>query len=609
MTLKLIRRKPAAIAATLAPILILPAASAGAQPGARALAARSPLPQVTISPLRGTPDASPQTQISFLGAPARDLSRIVVVGSRTGRHRGRLRAYATGTGASFLPAARFAPGERVTVHATLSAAGRRTRIATSFAVATPYAISATALPAFPATPSSVLSFASAPRLRPPTVNVTVPGADPALGDIFLTPVYGDSEAGPMIVSPTGGLVWFKPEPEGMQAANLQVQRYLGRKVLTYWQGRIALGHGIGEGVIRDTRYREIAVVHAGNGLQTDMHDFTLGAGGVAYITIYDPVRWNLSAVGGPANGALDDSVVQEIDVRTGLVMFEWHALGHVPLSASHMAPLDDPTAVYDFFHINRIQLLPRGDLLVNARNTWAAYKIDHRTGRILWQLGGRHSTFRLGPDVAFAWQHDTTMLPDGTVQIFDNEDDPEVRSSSRGIIVALDFRTRVATLLRTYVDPDQPVLTASQGDVQALPGGDRLLGFGQVGLVSELSSSGKLTLEMEFAPWVQSYRAFRFPWATTPASRPAVVVTSAAGGGSTQLAASWNGATSVAAWRVLAGASPATLRPLGAATPSAGFETDISVATAARYVAVTALAADGRALATSRPAAVTTPVA
>jgi hypothetical protein len=299
-------------------------------------------------------------------------------------------------------------------------------------------------------------------------------------------------------------------------------------------------------------------------------------------------------------------VVQEIDIRTGLVMFEWHALGHVPLSASHLAPLADPTAVYDYFHINRVQRLSGGDLLINARNTWAAYRIDHRSGSIRWQLGGRHSSFRLGRGVRFAWQHDTTMLPDGMVQIFDNEDQPQEATSSRGILLSLDYRTHTATLRHSYVDPDQAVLTASQGDVQALPGGDHLLGFGQVGLVSEVDDAGALTLEIELAPYVQSYRAFRYPWHATPASRPAIAASLDAGASSVSVAASWNGATGVTAWRVLAGQSPGALHPVGPAMPSTGFETDLTAATNAPYVAVSALGARGRVLATSRAVAVAT---
>jgi hypothetical protein len=360
-------------------------------------------------------------------------------------------------------------------------------------------------------------------------------------------------------------------------------------VLTYWQGEIDLDHGIGEGLIDNTHYQTIARVRAGNGLSMDLHEFELSPHGVAWITIYEPVYADLRSVGGSAHGIIEDCVVQEIDVRTGLVMFEWHAMGHVPLSASHWPVPRTAGSIWDWFHINTIDVEPDHNLLINSRNTWAAYQVGHSYGEVLWSLGGRSSNFKFGPGAAFAWQHDATLLPDGTVQIFDNEDDPEIEDRSRGIDLRLDFATHTATLVRQYVNPGQLVLSNSQGDVQQLPNGDHLLGWGSVGLVSELAPTGALTFELKLATGVASYRAYRFPWTATRAG----------GATSTQIAASWNGATRVAEWQVLAGASAGALSAVGAPVASSGFETSITAATGAPYVAVQALGAAGAVLATS----------
>jgi hypothetical protein len=90
---------------------------------------------VTISPLNGTPDASPQTQISFLGVPAGQILDVSVVGSRSGRHGGELRAYASAAGASFVPTRGFTEGERVTATAVLGARGHGQRVGTTFYIA------------------------------------------------------------------------------------------------------------------------------------------------------------------------------------------------------------------------------------------------------------------------------------------------------------------------------------------------------------------------------------------------------------------------------------------------------------------------------------------
>ena len=71
-----------------------------------------------------------------------------------------------------------------------------------------------------------------------------------------------------------------------------------------------------------------------------------------------------------------------------------------------------------------------------------------------------------------------------------------------------------------------------------------------------------------------------------------------AGSGALSVAASWNGATQVASWKVLAGASATALAPVLTA-PKSGFETTIKASTAGPYVAVQALDASGNVLGTS----------
>jgi hypothetical protein len=582
------------------------ALAAGVVPAA-AHAAAPTLPSVTISPLQGTPDASPTTQISFLGVPTADLSQISVDGSRSGSHGGKLETYATGTGASYVVPRPFASGETVTVSALETVKGQRRSIGTTFTVGSLYAIPPAPPTQAPpvAAPGTVASLVSVPSIHPTTIAVTTPAADPALGDVFLTPAGGPSQAGSMIVNPAGQMVWFAPSPQGSQAADLRLQQYLGHPVLTYWQGRIAFGHGLGSGIIDDQSYHQIARVNAGNGLAMDLHDFVLGPGGVALITVYEPVNMNLKAFGGASNGVLEDCVVQEIDVRTGLVMFEWHALGHIPLSASYSKPWPGPgLAGWDWFHINSIDLQSSQNLLISSRNTWAVYDIGHTYGEVLWTLGGRHSTFTLGPNVRFAWQHDATRLADGSIEIFDNEDTPKIGARSRAIDIALNFATHAATLTHEYVDPAQVVLSPSQGDVQQLPNTDQLVGWGQIGLVSEFSPTNVLTFQLSLPPPVQSYRAYRFPWSAQPAAPPVVAASRATGSATTAIAASWNGATGVVAWQVLAGSSASALAAVSTPVASSGFETAISAATSAPYVAVQALGAGGAVLATSAALAV-----
>ncbi len=555
---------------------------------------------VTVSPLPGSRDSSPGTQISFLGVPAAELSGISVVGTLTGGHAGHLLAYSQGDGASFLPAQPFAEGERVTVRARVRIGGAVRALVDEFAIASEDRIGSTPETIHSGGPAEVQSFHSRPDLRPPVVSVTADSPAVAPGDEFVAPYSGPGQAGPMILDPSGQLVWFKALPQYTSATNFRVQEYAGKPVLTWWQGDISVhGFGLGEDVIADSTYTDIAHVKAGNGDQADLHDFQLTPQGTALITAYRPILCNLSGVGGAADGAVSDGVLQEIDVKTGLVMYEWTSIDHVGLDESYERASASKTGwPFDFFHINSISLDPDGSLLISARNTWTVYELDPRTGRILWQLGGRHSSFAEGPGARTAWQHDPRELPDGLISVFDNGSSPSVHRQTRGILLRLDQQNGTATLVSQFTHPP-PLLAESQGDMQALGNGDWFLGWGQAPDFSELGPEGQLLFDAHFPTHTQSYRSLRFEWTGTPAHPPTFVL-QPGGPGAGTVYASWNGATLVASWRVLAGAGAAGLHPVAQVVRS-GFETAIPLpaATAGPYLAVQALGASGQVLGVS----------
>jgi hypothetical protein len=577
--------------------------------------------RVTVSPGPGVRDASAASQVSFLyaagagGDAAKKLTNVLVTGSRSGAHPGRLLAYSQGDGASFVPTMPFTPGEHVTVHAVLAEASKTTPFAWSFTVAVPddpgaATVTETTRPSSaPApAPKEYQSFHSRPDLRPPDVTVSAKAQTAVGGDLFLAPYSGVGQYGPMILDEHGNLVWFESlAPAGTRAAGLRVQQWEGRPVLTWWQDPLIAGHSKAAGeVIANSSYRTIAVIRAGNGYQPDLHEFQITPQGVGLITVYDAIDCNLAAVGGPKNGAVADTLLQGIDLKTGLVMYEWHSLDHVPLRNSYASAA--PTSKgepFDYFHINSIDSEQNGDLLVDARNTWAAYDVDPRTGQVRWELGGRHSSFRLGPGASPAWQHDARQQPDGAITFFDNGAFPAVHPQSRAIELALDPANMTATLVRSY-EHQNALVAGSQGNVQALAGGDWMVGWGQAGYLSEVNPAGQLLFNAHLPPDWESYRTYAFPWSGQPSEPPALAVAPSSGASSgvassTTVYASWNGATEVAAWRVLAGPSPSALAAVATA-PKAGFETVLTAPASpgGGYVAVQALDGAGAVLGTSR---------
>ena len=571
-----------------------------AGPAALSLAACVPLlaptcaSALTVSPLNGTPDASPATQVSFLGTPAAQISGVAVNGSRSGAHGGRIEAYASAPGASFLPTRPFSPGERVTVSAEVGPNHRR--ISWGFTVAeqlaNPVAVSASVAAPKPGT---VQSFASEPALQPPSVDLTTGSGAVAPGDIFLAPDHGYGQSGPMIIDDSGQLVWFQAAPSGEVAMDLQMQSYEGKPVLVWWQGHIVDGVGFGTDEIYGSNYEPVGQIAGGNGYDADLHVVRITPEGSAYVTAYSLVHADLSSAGGSHHAILQDSILQEIDIKTGLVMFEWHAYGHVALSDSyyHPGPTDHP---WDYFHINAFSPDPwsDGNFIISARNTWTMYEIDHHTGAILWRLGGKHSSFHMGPGTGTAWQHDASWQPDHTLSIFDNGATPKVHSQSRVVRERIDWAHRSVVLVARAVH-NPPILSGSQGDDEPLPNGDSFVGWGEAPYFTEFSPSGQILFDGHLD--AQSYRAFLFPWSGTPASPPSLAV-QATGPETATVYASWNGATHVSSWAVLAGRSPTTQSRI-ASSPRSGFETAIALHSAAAWFSVRALDSSGRVLASS----------
>jgi hypothetical protein len=424
------------------------------------------------------------------------------------------------------------------------------------------------------------------------VSVLTPAHRTAPGYVFLAPKKDVDQAGPLILDDRGQVVWFDPlETHGV--TDFRVQTYRGKPVLTWWQGQSDQGVGNGHYVIMDGRYRQIAVVRAGNGLHGDIHEFLITPRNTALITVYHEVPYDLSPWGGARQGRLNEGVVQEVDIATGRVLFEWHSAEHVPPSESYEPLPKDASTAWDYFHVNSIDRDGSGRLLVSARHTHAVYEIRKSDGAILWRLGGKESDFASGPGSRFAWQHDARRLPDGTIMLFDNAASDPGTARSKVLVLRVDERRRTATLVRRY-GHSPPLLSTSQGNAQLLADGHVFVGWGSNPYATEYDRAGNVRFDLRFGVGrVDSYRAFRFGWTGVPTTRPAVALRPA--DDRTTVYASWNGATEVARWRILAGADAARLSPVVTVARD-GFETHVTVSSTAPIFAVEALAADGSVL-------------
>ncbi|MBA2510228.1 MAG: arylsulfotransferase family protein [Rubrobacteraceae bacterium] len=442
------------------------------------------------------------------------------------------------------------------------------------------------------------AFRSRPDLRPPAVSVARRSEGTAPGYVFVAPKNGPGETGPgqrgpMIVDDEGRPVWFRPlETEGVDAMDFKVQRYKGRPVLTWWQG-LHTTYGLGEYALLDGSYEELTRVRAGGGYQADLHEILITGQDTALITIYGLVTHDLSLVGGSTSGVTAEGVVQEIDVETGEVLFEWHSLDHVGIEESYFPPPESPAEPFDYFHINSIDVDDDENLLVSARKTSAEYKIDRQSGALLWRLDGKRSDFRMNPGASTRYQHDIRRQPDGTITLFDNGEEGE-NALSRAVVARLDEVAMKADLVREYVHTGRR-LSVTQGNAQRLPNGNAFVGWGSEPGFSEFHGDGELLFDVNFPGGVESYRAFRFPWVGRPGDEPAVAAEPGPTPGEISVHASWNGATEVTSWGILAGPAPDRLKTLGF-VPRDGFETSMVVRTDDPYFGVKAVDRRGRTL-------------
>jgi len=462
---------------------------------------------------------------------------------------------------------------------------------------------APATPTLPTPPGSYPAGSFLYRTRPdlwsPTVDVVHQAAGAADGCILLTPATGP---GPVIVDDAGHTLWVHPNTES-RAFNLRMATYQGRPVLTWFEGQIVLGTGRGEYVLMDETYAEVTRVRAGNGLAGDLHEFIVTPEGTALFTAYvQAPEPGATLVASPTAAGILDSVVQEVDIATGRVLFEWHASEHIDIAESYASRSAD--APFDFFHVNSIDVEPDGNLLVSARHTWTVYRINRSTGQVIWRLGGKKSDFAMEPATSFSWQHDARRQPDGSISLFDdgsNGTPPPTEDHSRAIVLDVDEVNFTATLRRAY--GHDPLLSAgSQGSVQALPNGDFLVGWGDQPWFTEYTADGDTVLDASMPNGSFSYRAFRFEWHGRPLDRPTVVAMPF--DGVTTLYASWNGATEIADWVVLGGPAADALSPIST-QPWIGFETALTISSQPAFVAARALDGSGAVLGESGAIATT----
>lgn len=580
------------------------AVAAGLLPGLVAAApAHAADPPVHAFPAPGEHYASPDSGITLRGADASGVT-VHVSGSVSGEHTGTLRANSDGHGSTFTPSKPFAPGEQVTVRTDVPVQGGSGESYT-FTVARPVAESRRPPDAADATPDATQAtpdaasactpglpgFRSRPDLAAPGACVNIRAHGTAPGYLFMAPKASRGHGGgPTIYDEDGHLIWYQGSG-GKLIDDVKVIGYNGRQVLAYFDGANAGGHGEGEYTLLNDHYTVIGHVRS-VGYQTDLHELVMSSPTSALVGAYNAVT--------RGGKQIYDYVVQEIDIPTGAVLWEWHALDHIATSLSRVPA---PTSgIWDYFHGNSIGLTHDGNVLISSRNTWGVYKINRITGAVLWHLG-KGGDFALRPAGSswFCYQHDAREQANGNIGLFDDGGSgPGCRHHARGLSLRLDQNAKTATIVSNL--HHSPELYADfVGSRRTMSNGDQLVSWGNSPYVTEFKA-GTPNFDMRISG--MSYRVVRARWTGLPDTKPSIAATRSRG--TVTVWASWNGATEVARWRLVAGSSASSLHAVGSSVPKVTFDTRISASTNLPYVAAQALGASGQVLATSPVKAPTT---
>lgn len=308
---------------------------------------------------------------------------------------------------------------------------------------------------------------------------------------------------------------------------------------------------------------------AANGLDGDLHEFRITPAGTALLSVYEAIQVDLSSVG-KGTGPIWDCLIQEIDLETGLALFQWRASEHYDVTDSYRGVSGDGEGdrAWDFFHMNSVDKDAAGNYLVSARYTRSLTYINGTTGDVIWILGGKKNKFKDlsgGRATDFAYQHDARWDAEGaTLTVFDNAVDNEnpLRGDSRGLRLKVDQQAMTVSVVTEYINP-RKLRAITQGSLQTLPGGNVLLSYGHLAAFSEFSHDGRLLCDVNYAPEsrfgtgdVQAYRVYKFAWQGWPLTKPDTLV-ALDEHEMARLFVSWNGATEVVTWD-LEGAATAT---------------------------------------------------
>ncbi|KAF2156462.1 hypothetical protein K461DRAFT_319016 [Myriangium duriaei CBS 260.36] len=475
----------------------------------------------------------------------------------------------------------------------------------------------------------------------PVANIIVPPQQGVSPSRYVTWAPGGPRlphARPMLLDAnTFSTVYAGPD-FGDESMSPTIQSCNGTNYLTWWSGHGKEGYKWGRYYMMNNRYEIVYNLTALPPLNSaDAHELVITPQCTAILTSYEHIQFDLSMYN-ITNGWLLDSYFQEIDLATGELLFHWQASAAMP-NIAFETPTRPPIfreglaegEGHDWFHINSVAKDHKGNYLISSRHACTIYYISGMNGAVIWRLGGSHSDFEDlsgGKATDFAWQHDARWLNHNLTRLSlydDRTAGPRHRSAdptSRGIILELDYDKKTVRLVESYY-ATRGIESDREGNMQVLldspTQGNVMLGYGQEPALTEFAANGTVLLDVAFGPLhlerdsADNYRALKVNWTGMPYWPPSLApgptesflydpanetffvrLHDDFGNAAINDTAyfSWNGATEVKSWVILASNQTGNLTlpdHFLTEVPKTGFEDHAFVGAETRFVAALAI--------------------
>ncbi len=265
---------------------------------------------------------------------------------------------------------------------------------------------------------------------------------------FLTQIL--TEPGSLvIIDNKGEIVWYEPFQKGVKVTN-----WTKDKTILCIVGPEKIPSSGGDEIL-ELGLNGKAVFHLQKG-KGDMdklvhHEVRKDKDGNVYALTFTKKIFDLSSVKGKVKDTVNgDGIV--LFNKKGKKLWEWSVL-------DHLDPLADPEIIKhkkDWVHGNAAYRLDDGNFLMSFRDLNQVWKIDFKTGKVLWKFGEK-GDFKMDPKLYFHTQHYIHPTPQNNYMLLDNGDETHI---SRAMIFKLDTTKMAAEPVNVVTLPPEYYTTA-----------------------------------------------------------------------------------------------------------------------------------------------------